>query len=149
MYKILLVDSDKSIQLLYADELIEEGYEVMTISDGSQLMSMIEEMNPNLVVMDIFLGRYNGLDLLQNIRNTYYNLPVIICTAHHDFKFDMRSIAADYYVVKSSNVIELKSRIRMALEAGEHLLSWKEHGVNHGVKSPPVEQMRLHFQDTL
>ena len=119
MNRILIVDDEKSIQLLFADELTEEGYEVITTGDGSELMELIEQWRPDLVVLDIKLGENDGLDLLQDIRNNYYNLPVVMCTAYPDFKYDLKSIAADYYVVKSSDLRELKKKIKMAFESGE------------------------------
>jgi len=70
-------------------------------------------------VLDIKLGENDGLDLLQDIRNTYYDLPVVMCTAYPDFKYDLKSIAADYYVVKSSDLRELKEKVKMAFESGE------------------------------
>lgn len=122
MNKILIVDDDEPIQILYADELTEEGYDVITTGDGVGLLGLIEEAQPNLVVLDIRLGETNGLDLLQDIRNTYYELPVILCSAYSAFKYDLKSIAADYFVVKSSDFSELKVKIKMALEARNHLL---------------------------
>jgi DNA-binding response OmpR family regulator len=119
MNRILIVDDEKSIQLLFADELTEEGYEVITTGDGSGLMGLIDKKRPDLVVLDIKLGENDGLDLLQDIRNTYYDLPVVMCTAYPDFKYDLKSIAADYYVVKSSDLGELKRKIKMAFESGE------------------------------
>ena len=65
MNKILIVDDDVAIQILYADELTEEGYEVITTGDGVGLLGLIEEAQPDLVVLDIRLGEFNGLDLLQ------------------------------------------------------------------------------------
>ena len=103
MNRILVVDDEESFQVLYADELTEEGYEVITIGDGSKLMEVIEQKRPDLVLLDIKLGKYDGLDLLQDIRNAYYDLPVILCTAYYDFRYDLKSIAADYYVIKSQN----------------------------------------------
>jgi len=118
MHKILVVDDEKSIQMLYADELTKEGYDVISSGDGSRLLELIEEESPDLIVLDIRLGEFNGLDLLQDIRNTNYNLPVILCTAYSAFKYDIKSIAADYYVVKSSDLDELKHKIKTALERG-------------------------------
>lgn len=119
MNKILIVDDDETIQMLYADELDEEGYDVFTIGDCTRVMTVIQEKRPDLIVMETKLGRYNGLDLLQDIRNKYHELPVILCTAYPAFKMDLKSIAADFYVVKSSSLKELKGRIRMVLRAGE------------------------------
>ena len=119
MEKILVLDDEEAIQILYADELREEGYEVVTTADGSRIIELIRSEQPDLVVLDIKLIEHDGLDLLQDIRNRYYNLPVILCTAYSVFKHDPKSIAADYYVVKSSSMEELKLRIRMALEADD------------------------------
>jgi len=116
MNRILIVDDEESIRILYDDELTDEGYKVFTLGDGSKLLEAIERTRPDLIILDIKLGKCSGLDLLQDIRNTLYNMPVILCTAYTDFKYDLRSIAADYYVVKQSNLEELKRKIKMALE---------------------------------
>ena len=143
MNKILVVDDDASLRMLYADELTEEGYEVVTTGDGSKLMELIDREGPDLIVMDIKLGSYNGLDLLQDIRNTYYDLPVILCTAYPAFKYKMKAIAADYYVVKNSTFNKLKLTIKMALEGGRHLLTAAEYDEVHGTQTSSMEQMML------
>jgi len=79
-------------------------------------METIAQQRPDLIVLDIKIGEVNGLDILQNIRNTYYNLPVILCTAYPAFKYDLKSVAADYYVVKSADLSELKHKIKTAME---------------------------------
>jgi DNA-binding NtrC family response regulator len=117
MAKILIVDDEEHIRFLYAEELAEAGYEVITADSGFKLLERIEAEKPDLVVLDIKMVDYNGLDLLQDIRNRYYDLPVVLCTAYDTFKEDMKSIAADYYVIKSFDLTELKTKIAMALEA--------------------------------
>ena len=117
MVKILIVDDEEHIRMLYRMELEDEGYEVITSADGFQLLERIEGEKPNLVVLDIKMAGYNGLDLLQEIRNRFYNLPVILCSAYDSFKRDIKSIAADFYVVKSSDLTQLKKTIVRALES--------------------------------
>jgi two-component system response regulator (stage 0 sporulation protein F) len=116
MAKILVVDDEEHIRLLYSEELSEAGYEVITAADGYQLIEKIEREKPDLVVLDIKMIDYNGLDLLQEIRNKFYNLPVILCTAYDTFKEDIKAIAADFYVIKSFDLTELKKKIAIALE---------------------------------
>jgi two-component system, response regulator, stage 0 sporulation protein F len=118
MAKILIVDDEEHIRYLYSEELSDAGYEVITAENGHRLLERIEEEKPDLVVLDIKMVDYNGLDLLQDIRNKFYDLPVVLCTAYDTFKEDMKSIAADYYVIKSFDLTELKNKIAMALEAG-------------------------------
>jgi len=117
MAKILIVDDEEHIRFLYSEELIEAGYEVITADSGYKLLEKIDEERPDLIVLDIKMVDYNGLDILQDIRNKYYNLPIILCTAYDTFKEDMKSIAADFYVIKSFDLTELKNKIKIALEA--------------------------------
>ena len=117
MAKILIVDDEEHIRFLYSEELTEAGYEVITADSGYQLIEKIEDEKPDLIVLDIKMVDYNGLDLLQDIRNKFYNMPVVLCTAYDTFKEDMKSIAADFYVIKSFDLTELKNKIAMALEA--------------------------------
>ncbi|MBW1785012.1 MAG: response regulator [Deltaproteobacteria bacterium] len=118
MAKILIVDDEEHIRYLYSEELSEAGYEVITADSGYKLLERIGEEKPDLVVLDIKMVDYNGLDLLQDIRNKFYDLPVVLCTAYDTFKEEMKSIAADFYVIKSFDLTELKTKIAMALEAG-------------------------------
>ncbi|MDR1396674.1 MAG: response regulator [Desulfarculales bacterium] len=116
MIKILVVDDEAHIRLLYSEELKDEGYEVITAESGEGLLELINRENPSLVVLDIKMTSHNGLDLLQDIRNQYYDLPVILSTAYDSFKEDMKSMAANDYVIKSFDLSELKSRIKKNLE---------------------------------
>ena len=68
MGRILIVDDEESTRLLYAEELSEEGYEVITTNDYLGLLEIIKHQRPDLIVLDIRLGEFNGLDLLQDPR---------------------------------------------------------------------------------
>ena len=117
MARILLVDDEEYIRRLYTEELSEEGHKVFTVASGHNLLKRIDSLQPEAVVLDIKLVDYDGLELLQDIRNQHYDLPVILCTAYDTYKEDPKSIAADYYVVKSFDLSELKMAIQRALEA--------------------------------
>lgn len=117
MARVLIVDDEKHIRTLYSDELAEEGYDVSTAADGKDILNLIETMKPDVIILDIKMVDCNGLDVLQQIRNRYYNLPVILCSAYGSFRVDVKAIAADAYVVKSSDLSELKQKIAQVLEA--------------------------------
>ena len=74
--KIMIVDDEEHIRYLYSEELEGEGYQVITASNGFRLLEKIEKERPALVVLDIRLRDYDGLDLLQKIKNRFYQLPV-------------------------------------------------------------------------
>ena len=116
MPKILVVDDEEHVRLLYSEELKKAGYEVITAESGYKILEKIDEEKPDLVILDIQMFDYNGLDILQDIRNHLYDLPVILATAYDSFKEETKSIAADFYVVKSYDLTELKKKIAIALE---------------------------------
>ena len=66
--------------------------------------------------LDFRLVDYNGLKLLQDIRNHHHDLPVILCTAYDTYKCDPKAMVADYYVIKSFNLSELKMAATRAVE---------------------------------
>ena len=114
--KILVVDDEKHIRMLYQEELEGEGYQVV-VSDGEDdILPLLETVAPDVVVLDIKLGgNRSGLDLLQEIRGKDQAIPVILSTAYDSFQHDLKSIAADYYVVKSVDLGELKSKVAQAM----------------------------------
>jgi DNA-binding response OmpR family regulator len=116
MAKILIVDDEEGIRILYKMELEDEGYEVMTLPDGQELLKVVDEHQPDCIILDIKMREYDGLDLLQQLRKKYYDLPVILNSAYSSFKVDLKAVAADYYVVKSSDLAELKAKLKVALE---------------------------------
>jgi len=116
MKKILIVDDEEVIRMLYGEELEDEGYDVVTTGTGQGLVELVGREKPDLIILDIKMAEHDGLDLLQDIRKEYYNVPVILCSAYSSYKCDLKSIAADYYVVKSADLSELKRKISMALE---------------------------------
>ncbi len=115
--KVLVVDDEKHIRMLYQEELEGEGYEVVTSDGEEDILNLLQRENPDVVVLDIKLGpNRSGLDLLQEIRGKDQVLPVILSTAYDSFQHDLKSIAADYYVVKSVDLGELKSKVNIALQ---------------------------------
>jgi DNA-binding NtrC family response regulator len=114
--KILVVDDEKHIRMLYQEELEGEGYAVATTDGEEPIENVLARENPAVVILDIRLGpSRSGLDLLQTIRSLDARLPVILCTAYDSFQHDLKSIAADFYVVKSVDLSELKDKVRQAL----------------------------------
>ena len=115
--KILVVDDETCIRMLYREELESEGYEV-SVSDGQgSNLGTLDLVKPGVVILDINLGiNRSGLDLLQEIRGKDQSIQVILNTAYESFQYELKSVAADFYVVKSLDLAELKSKIRLAVE---------------------------------
>ena len=120
MKKLLVVDDEANIRLLYRQELSEEGFEVVTAANALEAVDRLQETTFDLVVLDIKLKNESGLDLLQQIVKEKNDLPVILCSAFSYFKDDFSAWLADSYIVKSSNIQELKDEIRRVLEKRAH-----------------------------
>ncbi len=115
MAKLLVVDDESSIRLLYAQELAEDGHDVTTAASATEAVEKLAQEGFDLVVLDIKLKNESGLDLLQKIVKERHEMPVILCTAFSFYKDDFSAWLADGYVVKSSDLTELKEEIKRVL----------------------------------
>jgi DNA-binding NtrC family response regulator len=116
MAKILVVDDDQSIRLLYREELQQEGHEVITAGSAAEGLALVASERPDVVTLDIKMPGQDGLTALRELKARRPDLPVIMCTAYGSFKRNYASIASDAYVVKSADTTELKNAIRRVLE---------------------------------
>ncbi len=115
MARILVVDDEASIRKLYAEELGDDGHTVITAGTAVEAAEKLKEELLDLIVLDIKLKNESGLDLLQQIVKERHDLPVILCTAFSCYKDDFSAWLADGYVVKSSDLQELKDEIKKVL----------------------------------
>jgi len=115
--KILVVDDEKNIRKLYETELRKEGYEITTAESGEEALEKIEKDDVDLVVLDIRLEGMDGIDCLRTIMEKRRDLPVVLNSAYSTYKQDFASWMADAYVVKSSDLTELKDTIKKVLVA--------------------------------
>jgi DNA-binding response OmpR family regulator len=119
MARLLVVDDERDIRYLYAAELKDEGYQVDTAASGADAAELLLQHQYDLIVLDIQMKGESGLQLLQKIVREKTDLPVILCTAFSCYKDDFSSWLADAYVVKSSDLTELKGEVRRILEKRE------------------------------
>jgi CheY-like chemotaxis protein len=115
MTTILLVEDDKNQRLLYEQELMHEGYEVVTASNGKEALEEVQEKLPDIVIMDINMPKMDGIEAMGRILGKNKEIPVIINTAYSNYKDSFMSWAADAYIVKTSDLSELKEKIKEVL----------------------------------
>lgn len=109
--KILVVDDDLHIQRLYKEEFEEEGYEVFIASNGQEAIDLFNRENPDLVTLDILLPDIDGIRLLRQMKEKNPKVPIIMSTAY-DYRDDFAVWASEAYLVKSSDLDELKATIK-------------------------------------
>jgi CheY-like chemotaxis protein len=116
MEKVLCVDDDLSLLRLYEDELVEEGYEVVLAKDGKEAIAKFEKEGPQVVVMDIRMPVMDGIEALTNLLGKDRQVPVILNTAYPQYRENFMTWGAEAYVIKSSDLTELKQKIREVLD---------------------------------
>jgi DNA-binding NtrC family response regulator len=120
MSRLLVVDDEANIRLLYTEELAEEGYEVVTAASITEATERLQEGVFDLAVLDIKLKNESGIELLQQLVKERHDMPVILCSAFSCYKDDFSAWLADGYVVKSSDLTELKHEIARVLVKKAH-----------------------------
>jgi DNA-binding response OmpR family regulator len=115
MKKILIADDDKNLALLYQQELSDDDYQVEIVHDAREAIRRVESDPPELLILDIRMPGMDGIEALNHILGKNNRLPVILNSAYSNYKDNFTTWAADAYVVKSSDLTELKSTINDVL----------------------------------
>ncbi len=114
--KILVVEDEEPVRMLIQEELEDEGYSVTTAKDGKEALEYLSSHDVDLVTLDIEMPNMNGLEVAGKIREMKKPLKILILTAYSHYRSDMSSWAADDYTVKSSNMSEMKQKVKELLE---------------------------------
>jgi len=114
--KILVVDDEALLVKGIRFNLQNEGYDVITGSDGLEAVQLVQEQKPDLLVLDVMMPNMDGMTACAKIRE-FSDIPIIMLTAKTD---DMDKLmgfdhGADDYLTKPFNILELKARIRALL----------------------------------
>jgi DNA-binding response OmpR family regulator len=115
--RILLVEDEKPLCLLYEEELCREGYEITAVTDAEAALDRLGRSAFDLIITDIRMPGKNGIELITQIMGLRKDIPIIINSAYQSYKEDFMTWAADAYVVKSASLDELKAKIKQLLGA--------------------------------
>jgi DNA-binding response OmpR family regulator len=110
--KLLIVEDEKNLCILYKEELTKEGYQVTAVPDADAALKEIQGKRFDLIVTDIRMPKRNGIELITQIMGLRKDIPIIINTAYQSYKHDFMTWAADAYIVKSASLEELKAKIK-------------------------------------
>ena len=112
---LLVVEDNLHQRLLYEEELRGEGYSVLTAADGREALEVAQREHPDLVLLDINMPVMDGLDTLGKLLEVDHRIPVIIHTAYPGYQDSFTSWSADAYVMKNSDLTELKQTVQRLL----------------------------------
>lgn len=116
-WKVLIVDDEASIRRIVAYRLQQQGYEVITASNGVEALELFNQILPDLVIIDLMLPEMGGFDLTDQIRKKSF-VPLIILSAATDENSIIKGLelGADDFVKKPFSPLELEMRIRGLLK---------------------------------
>lgn len=124
--RILVVDDEKPIADILQFNLEKEGYEVVCAYDGIQAVKMVEENQPDLILLDIMLPQMDGMEVCREIRKKY-EMPIIMLTAK-DSEIDKvlgLELGADDYVTKPFSTREILARVKANLRRTQQVASFE------------------------
>ena len=134
MYRILICDDEKDIVSALRIYLVSEGYEVVEAYNGKEAVSIVEEMEIHLALMDIMMPVMDGISAMVKIRETS-NIPVMILSAKDQDadKILGLDLGADDYLTKPFNPMEAMARINSNIRRFYSL----------GAKSKELKQLQV------
>ena len=116
---VLVVEDEDALSTLLQYNLEKEGYDVTVAGDGEEALILVDERQPDLVVLDWMLPKVSGIEVCRRLRSRpeARNVPIIMLTARGEETDRIRGLdtGADDYVVKPFSMTELTARIRAVL----------------------------------
>ena len=136
--EILVVEDNSRLRKFICSNLKKNGYSVLEAASGTAAFEILERKYPDLILLDLRLGDYDGIDILKTIRRQEEYLPVIIVSSidNQDTKIDGFNIGCDDYITKPFYVDELLGRVRRLLKRSEQIVTTSTH-IGEQIESGP------------
>ena len=121
MSRILVIEDDVAILRGLKDNLLAEGYEVLTAEDGEEGYSLAREQDPDLIILDLMLPTLSGYEICRKLRDDGDSVLILMLTARGEEADRVLGLdlGADDYVTKPFSVRELKARVRALLRRSD------------------------------
>ncbi len=113
---ILIVDDEKAILELLKATLQNEGYRILSTTNGTDALQIVLKEKPDIMILDIMMPGIDGFEVLQRIRK-YSDMPIIMLSARYEMEDKVKSLnlGADDYITKPFNTVELTARVNAVL----------------------------------
>ncbi|GAA0219802.1 response regulator transcription factor [Metaclostridioides mangenotii] len=113
MFNILIAEDDKNLRKLISATLKKNGYNSFVAEDGEKALNIIDNEHIDLVISDIMMPNVDGYDLTESLRESGYNMPILMVTAKETFDDKKKGfiVGADDYMVKPIDIDEMILRI--------------------------------------
>lgn len=124
---ILSVDDDEGLQTVVTHYLSNEGYTTLSASTGKQLLDVLQDNTPDMILLDLVLPDTDGISILAQLRGRD-KIPVIVVSGKSDTteKIICLEMGADDYMTKPFEMRELSARIKAVLRRGDEKATLKQ-----------------------
>jgi len=146
MNRILLVEDDERLQQLYQSVLERAGFLVFAVANGTEALKQLESTQVDVIITDIMMPEMDGYELLETLRSSRVETPVLIITAKADFEDKKKGfqLGTDDYMTKPVDVNEMVLRVEALLRRAKINHS---HQLNIGQTSLNQETYEVIKQD--
>lgn len=112
--RILVIDDERSIRFLLREVLEDEGYHCLEAESAIKGMEMLDEENPDLIILDIQMPQMNGLEAVKKIRKINGDVPVLMLSAfsHMENVIENMGVNVQGFIPKPFDIDLLISRIK-------------------------------------
>lgn len=115
--QILIVDDDRDLRDLLTICLQDQSLGILTAADGFSAFTIIEEQQPEVIILDIFMPGMDGLTFLRTLQQEgCIKIPVIVASAHEQIEEHIGSLNIVGFLPKPFDLAELEALIQTALE---------------------------------
>jgi CheY-like chemotaxis protein len=120
---ILVVDDDPAILDLIAQVLLEEGYEVLAVSNGQTAVDLARKLRPHLILLDLMMPEMNGWQVTAVLKADPQTraIPILLLSARRDMARTANELGVTAYLEKPFDLDDLLSRVKRILALSEHL----------------------------
>jgi len=117
-YKILIIDDDDLVCLSLKKVLVKLGYDADICMNAEESFDKIQEYDPHIILLDIYLTTHNGIELLKEFQKKFYHIPVIMITGYSDVKLAVSAIQAGAFdfLLKPIDIDQLKMILNKAVD---------------------------------
>ena len=117
MFHIMVVEDDQALNKLICRVLVKNNYEVIPAFDGEEALSLLDQNYIDLIMTDLMMPKVDGYDLTKELRESGYQLPILVVTAKDTFPDKLKGfkLGIDDYMVKPIDVNELLLRVEALL----------------------------------
>lgn len=138
--KILVVDDEQAVRESLRRSLSFNGYEVLLASDGAEAITIVQDENPDIMVLDVNMPNMDGLEVCRTLRSEGWGRPILMLTARDGVSDRVAGLdaGADDYLPKPFALEELLARVRSLV---------RRAAADANASSRPAASPKLAFED--